>query len=111
MHIYYSDAQGSILAFTRLVSTVWPMAVDLNLPNQTVYPYELHHFATIPNLSRLVVNLADAWPENGPTPPSYVDRPLRTLEFGHVLKQDFEMLPMREFARQVRAPQSGITTK
>lgn len=84
--------------FPKHAATLWPMAVDLDLPDQKIHPDELHYFAMIPNLHRLVLCLWDDCIYDGPKPTPQ-DHPLRTLEIKHGLQGELKDVPMDEFAR------------
>ncbi|KAF8604357.1 hypothetical protein BDV93DRAFT_522471, partial [Ceratobasidium sp. AG-I] len=99
IRIAYTDPDEEFAPFAKHAVTLWPKAVDLDLPDQRVNADELHYFAMIPNLGRLVLCLWDDCFFEDESPPMPNDHPLHTLEIKGGLKGMLKDIPMDKFAR------------
>jgi hypothetical protein len=85
----------------RSVAALWPSVVTLKLPDQYTYFNYLHHFAILPNLLHLVLDVR--WIEKrGPPKPTTLARqalPLSTLKFSHQPGADSNAGLMEHYAK------------
>jgi hypothetical protein len=84
----------------RSVAALWPSVVTLKLPDQYTYFNYLHHFAILPNLRHLVLDVR--WDKTGlPKPTTLVRQalPLSTLEFSRQPGADSNAGLMEQYAK------------
>jgi hypothetical protein len=86
------------------IATLWPNVVNLKLPNQPIASDALHHFAVLPHLRHLVLDVF--WttrPWKGPRSvnPDFAMLPLHTLEFSKRPEHELQIVSIEDHAKYV----------
>jgi hypothetical protein len=86
------------------IAALWPNVVDLKLPSQSIASDELHHFAVLPLLRHLVLDVSWAtqtWKRPRLINPDFAMLPLHTLEFSKRPEHELHTISIEDHARYV----------